>query len=579
MALREYLICSVRGDLKHFLVLTRHFYLRLFHNDVVSFGDQMQEKIIGAQALLAVLCGHVSNVMLFRYIFLEDQGTSWVEKCYVTTFFMLLIGFIAVFEWDVIFPDARDYVNLIPLPVKIRTLFLAKFASLFFFVSLFAVAINAIAVFTHAFYLVKWQSKSLSYGLRFMGAHLVANFAAVFFFFFFNVLVIGLLMNLLGVRLFRRLSVYIRSAFLAAYIFFLVMYLTGTTLITPSFDSFLELKAHNADFLFLFPPMWFTGLYETLLGHGDAFFRPFVPLAVLSLVATVGLFYVTMGLGYRRYLKHMAASSASRPHFRGLRSRFRAAFDAVFLPHSVQRAVFYFIDQTLRQSMFHKVRLASFLAVALGMILVLVLPQPGALSRGARPSQALLAAPLILSFFLLIGIRGVSKIPSVIEANWIFRLTEDRGKHHYFSSVRKVILFRALIPLFFLLYIFYTYLWDPVTAFYHCAYGCAASVVLMEVLFLKQQKIPFTCSYLPGQERIQLFWLAYILAFLGYVFILTDVEAALLLRPAAFLYFFGAVLVLLTGIRVYLHLFFYKEIRILYEEAPTAVMLGLQPYE
>ena len=576
---RESLICSVRGDLKHFFVLTRHFYLRLFHNDVVSFGDQMKEKIIGAQAVLAVLCGHVSNVMLFRYALLEDQGTSWVEKCYVTTFFMLLIGFIAVFEWDVIFPDARDYVNLIPLPGKIRTLFLAKFASLFLFVSLFAVAINAITVFTHAFYLVKWQSKSLSYGLSFMGAHLVANFAAIFFFFFFNVLVIGLLMNILGIRLFRRFSVYIRSAFLAAYIFFLGMYVTGTTLFVPSFDSFLALKACNADFLYLFPPMWFTGLYETLLGNSDAFFRPFVPMAVLSLAATVGLFYVTMGLGYRRYLKHMAASRASRLHFKGLRSRFRSAFDAVFLPHPVQRAVFYFIEQTLRQSMFHKVRLASFLAVALGLILVLVLPHPEALSQGARPSRTLLAAPLILSFFLLIGIRGVSQIPSVYEANWIFRLTEGRAKHHYFSSLRKVILFRGLIPLFFLLCIFYTYIWDPVTALYHCMYGCAVSLVLMEVLFLKQRKIPFTCSYLPGQERVQLFWLAYILAFLGYVFILTDVEAALLRRPAAFPYFFGAVLILLTGIRVYLHLFLYKKTRILYEEAPAAVMLSLQPYQ
>jgi hypothetical protein len=573
------LLRSARGELKHFVILTRHFYLRLFHNDVVSFGDQMREKIIGIQALLAVLCGHVSNVMLFRYALSEDQGTSWVEKCYVTTFFMLLIGFITVFEWDVIFPDGRDYANLMPLPVRIRTLFLAKFASLFLFVSLFAVAINALSVFTHAFYLVKWQSRSLSYGLRFMGVHLLSNLAALYFFFFLNVLLIGLLMNVLGFRLFRRLSVYIRSIFLAAYVFFLVMYLTGTVLFAPSFGTFLSLKAGYSGFLYLFPPMWFTGLYESLLGNADAFFRPFASLAVLSLVSTVGLSYVAMGLGYRRYLRHMAAGRASRPRFARIRAGLQSAFDAVFLPHPVQRAVFHFIQQTLKQSMFHKVRLASFLAVAVGLILVLVLPQPEILSQGGRPNQTLLAVPLILSFFLLIGIRGVIQIPSVLEANWVFRLTEDRVKHHYFSSLRKLILFRALIPLFFLLFIFYTSIWDPVMALYHCLYGCAVSVVLMEVLFLKQRKIPFTCSYLPGQERIQLFWLAYTLAFLGYVFILTAVEAALLRHPAAFPFFFGAVLILLTGIRVYLHLFFYKKAQILYEEAPAAVMLSLQPYE
>jgi hypothetical protein len=227
----QILVRSTRGELRHFFVLTRHFYLRLFHNDVVSFGDQMQEKIIGIQALLAVLCGHVSNAMLSRYMLFEDLGTSWVEKCYVTTFFMLLIGIIAVCEWDFIFPDERDYANLMPLPVRIRTLFLAKFASLFLFVSLFAVAINAISVFTHAFHLVKWQSRSLYYGLRFMGVHLLANFAALYFFFFLNVFLIGLLMNVLGFRLFRRLSVYIRSAFLATYVFFLAMYISSSTVL------------------------------------------------------------------------------------------------------------------------------------------------------------------------------------------------------------------------------------------------------------------------------------------------------------------------------------------------------------
>ena len=579
MRFRETLMGSIPGDMKQFFVLTRHFYLRLFQNDMVSFGEQMQEKIIGTLALLAVLCGHVSNVMLFKYVFVEDQGVSWVEKCYVMTFFMLLVGFIAVFEWDIIFPDERDYANLIPLPLKVRTLFLAKFASLFLFVSVFALAINTISVFTHAFHLVKWQSSSLLYGFRFMGAHLVANFAAVFFFFFLNVLLIGLLMNVLGFRLFRRLAVYIRSALLAAYILFLLMYLTGTVLFLPSFSTFLEMKAQNSDFLYLFPPMWFTGLYEALLGGGDAFFRPFVSLAVLSLVVTAGFFYIAMGLGYRRYLKHMASSRSSRPHFRDLRAGLRSSFDVVFLPNPVQRAVFYFTSQTLRQSMFHKVRLATFVAVALGFVLILVLPQPEIFSRGAPPSRTLLAVPMILSFFLLLGLRSVFKIPSVLGANWIFRITEDQVKHHYFSSLRKVVLFRALIPLFFLLFIFYTYVWDPVTALYHCAFGCAVSVVLMELFFLKQRKIPFTCSYLPGQERIQLFWLVYTFALLGYVLVLTEMESALLRRPAALPYFFGAVLILLMGIRAYQHLHFYRKTRILYEEAPAAVMLSLQPYD
>lgn len=569
----------IRGAFRQSRILTRHFYLRLFHNDLVAFGDQMREKVIGILVLVAVLCGHVSNVMLFRYALWEDQGTSWVEKCFVITFFMLLMGLVAVFEWDVIFPDHRDFQNLNPLPIRIRTLFLSKFASLLLFVSLFALAVNAVSVFAFAFYLVKWQSRSLVFGLRFMGVHVLATFAAVLFFFFFNVFLIGLLMNVLGSRLFNRLSVLIRALFLIVYVFFLAMYLSGNVFLSPSFDAFLGLKADHSLFLYVFPPMWFTGLYEYLAGNQDPYFLPHVHLAVLSVLAALGLFYVTMGLGYRRSLRHMASGKAAKPRFLRLRSAWGAVFRRLVLPNPIQQAVYDFSSNTLKKSHFHKVRLASFIAVALGLILVLVLPQPAIFHEGSLTSRTLMALPLILGFFLLIGLRGIVQIPSSLDANWVFRLTEYERKRHYFSALRKVILFRALIPLFFFCLIFYTFLWGPRAALLHGLYGLAASAVLMEVLFLKQRKIPFACSYLPGQERIQLFWLFYVIAFLVYIVALTNLEVLFLRSPGSFVYYYVTVLAVLTGIRLYQRLYFYKKIRILYEEKPAAVMVGLQPVE
>jgi hypothetical protein len=572
-------IAKIRGACRQIMVLTRHFFLRLFHNDLVAFGDQMREKVTGILALVAILCGHVSNVMLFRYAFTEDLGTSWVEKCFVITFFMLLMGLVAVFEWDVIFPDRRDYQNLSPLPIRIRTLFVSKFASLFLFVSLFALAVNAVSVFTFAFYLVKWQSRSLVYGLRFMGVHVLAAFAAVLFCFFFNVFLIGFLMNVLGPRLFNRLSVLIRALFLVAYVFFLAMYLSGNVFLSPSFDAFLGLKARHGLFLYLFPPMWFTGLYEYLVGNQDPYFLPHVYLAVLSLLAALGLFYVTMGLGYRRSLKHMASSRAARPRFLRLRSLWGGLFRRLVLPHPIQQAVYDFSCKTLKKSHFHKVRLASFIAVALGLILVLLLPQPEIFLQGSLFSRTLLAIPLILGFFLLVGLRGIVQIPTSLNANWVFRLTEDENKRHYFSALRKVILFRALIPLFVCFWGLYALIWGPLASLLHCLYGFAASAVLMEILFLKQRKIPFTCSYLPGQERIQLFWLGYVIAFLVYIVALTNLEIFLFHSLRYFAYYYGAVLVVITGIRLYQRFLFYKKNGILYDEKPVAVMVGLEPID
>jgi hypothetical protein len=569
----------IRGAFHQFLVLTRHFYLRLFHNDLVAFGDQMREKVIAVLAFLAILCGHISNVLMFRYALQEDRGTSWVEKCFVITFFMLLMGLVSVFEWDVIFPDHRDFQNLNPLPITTRTLFLSKFASLLMFVSFFALALNAVSVFVFAFHLVKWQSRSLLFGLRFMGVHVLATFTAVFFCFFFNVFLIGLLVNLLGSRLFARLSVWIRTLFLVTYVFFLAMYLSGNVFMTPSFDSFLGLKARHDLFLYLFPPMWFTGLYEYLVGNQDPYFLPHVYLAVLSLLGALGLFYVTMGLGYRRSLRHMASGKASRFRFHKLRSRWESIFHRLVLPNPIQKAVYVFSSKTLKQSHFHKVRLASFMAVGLGLILVLLLPQPEILREDSLTSRTLMAVPLILGFFLLIGLRGIVQIPSSLEANWVFRLTEDRCKRLYFSALRKVIVFRALIPLFFFCCIFYTFLWGLRPALLHSLFGLVTSAVLMEVLFLKQKKIPFACSYLPGQERLQLFWMPYTIAFLVYIVTLTKLEVLLLNNPGYFVVYYAVVVCVLIGIRLYQRQVFYKKLRIVYEEKPAAVLLGLQPVE
>jgi len=60
---------------------------------------------------------------------------------------MILLGFITVFEWDMLFPDRKDYLILTPMPVTTRTVFNAKFAALAAFLLAFTVAINLFPTF------------------------------------------------------------------------------------------------------------------------------------------------------------------------------------------------------------------------------------------------------------------------------------------------------------------------------------------------------------------------------------------------------------------------------------------------
>src|SRR5512147_527285 len=110
------------SELRQVSILTRHFFERLFRNDMIDFADQMKEKLIVTLTLLAVFFTWAAWLMLFKYHFVPDLNRSWQDKTYLLTMMMLVFAIATLLEWDVLFPDRRDFVNLLALPVRLRTL-------------------------------------------------------------------------------------------------------------------------------------------------------------------------------------------------------------------------------------------------------------------------------------------------------------------------------------------------------------------------------------------------------------------------------------------------------------------------
>ncbi len=576
MSAYEKVLDTTTGSIRDFFVLVRHFFLRLLQNDVVLFEEQMTPKIIGILALTAMFSAHLADVILRKYLFLADDGTSWVEKNYFLSYLMVLMGFISVLEWDVIFPDQRDFSNLMSLPVKLRAFFLAKFSSLFLFVGMFALGANALSLFVFSIYLPHWQSPSLIYGLRFMGSHLLSAFCSCFFILFFCALIMGVLMVVLGHQVFRSVSLYIRTGLLVIFIFLLILFFSETLTVPHSLSSFPELKEKSSSFFYFYPPMWFTGLYESLSGNEDPFFLQLSKIALLALAITTFVFFLTSVLGYRRYLKRMEEVKKKNPQFVRLRRRLGDVFYPFFLKSPIEKAIFSFFGVTLRRSMFHKMRLASVMAVATGMISIVLVSRASHTKIFSTFDRTLLSVPLILAFFLVAGLRRLVKIPSHLKANWIFRMTEDKNKKSYFAGFRKGVFLNTLVPLFFCVFIFYSFLWDLTDTFYHCLFGLFVSVLLMEVLFMRFRKIPFTCSYIPGKEKLHVFWIVYLFGFILYVAFFGFVEALLFVKPSRFYIFFGVMLAVFVLSRIYQNIFFYEQMEIVYEEKLEPILLGLE---
>ena len=355
-----------------FFVLTRHFFHRFFQNDIVDFADQMKEKLIGGMAFLAILGVQVANTILLKYSFLEEEGPSWVDKCIFFWLFMLILGLITVVEWDVIFPDRRDYLNLMPLPIRLRTLFLAKSASFFLFIGLFSLAAYAPASFSFAYFLTRFRSTSFLFLFQYMGAHMAAGLAACIFIFFLLVFLQGLLMSLLSYRLYKRVSLIIRFALLTSLIFLLVVSVTASVSIPQSFPNFPAMKDAKAGFLNLFPPAWFVGLYEYLLGNRDAFFATMTRIALGAVLASILAFFGAAAVSYSRHLKKSLEERRSRVWPNRAKSLLARGFDAVFLRNPTERAVFHFFGQTISRNPIHKMRLFNYLAVSSGLCLIML---------------------------------------------------------------------------------------------------------------------------------------------------------------------------------------------------------------
>jgi len=577
MEIFEKVLVHAKGETRQFIILTRHYFLRLFINDVVYLEESMQHKIIALIAILAVFSGHFSTVLLTKYLWIQDDNTSWVEKCYFISFGMLIISFISVLEWDIIFPDTRDYSNLRPLPLKLRTLFVSKFASYLLFICLFALGITSLSTIVFWMYLPQWQSPSIVYSLRFVFTHVVTLFAACLSISFIFAFIIGILMTVLGHDIFKRVSVYIRSLMMMLLVFLSSFFLFRIIGIPRLFPSLLALKQNNVQSLYLFPSMWFVGLYETMLGNKDPLFQALAKLSFLAVILPLLAFFLISAIGYRKYLTKMREHKRAKKHLKRLRQGLEGSINAIFLINPIQRAVFYFFRNTIKKSNLHRMRLASYLMVAGGIVLILLASRRTPLGYSEGFDKTVLSIPFIISFFLVLGIRAISQIPIAIEANWIFRLRETSGKKHYLIGFKKGILIVLIAPLFVVLFFLYSFLWGWMTGLLFCLYGFVISLLLVEIVFLGYRKIPFACSYLPGKGKMHIFWIVYLFALFAFVTIVTSLAYELLLNPLNFTYFYAIVFFLFVSIRIVQNRIFLQNAEIIYEEEPEPVLVTLVP--
>lgn len=418
----------------------------------------------------------------------DPYAASLSDEYFFLVLSMAVCAAIAVWKADSIFLDRRDYLNLIPLPIRSRTILLANLTALALFSLLFAVDVNLVSGWLFPLVVTASQESFGYWGVMTL-SHVVAVGLASLFSFVSVFAVIGTAMALLPVSWFRRVTTYLSTAIIVGTFALLA---TGYSL-SSMLERGLNLQGSWMRFL---PSFWFLGLAqkirESQTGGYIALARwAWIGLAVASSVAIIAYL-----VSYRRHFIQTAEkldSAGSAVPLQWLRPLSWLA-DTVLLRTPFERAGFRFTLRTLARSPRHRLAIAACVGLAI-VAIVQTLSGTIPTGRDGLPTVEWLAVGLIMSYCVLFGLRFVFDMPMELRANWTFQLLVKPGTQTSIPLARKVMLTVVLGLVWTLGLAFSALTWGWSTALIHSVVVTAMSVLLADLLLAKFNKIPFTCTY------------------------------------------------------------------------------------
>ena len=356
----------VKREFLQFSVLLKHFVVRLLNNDILKYENQKRESLIVLLTILAVAGGLVSTVLLMPYVggmLGYTFDTTWIEKSFFITLSMAFTGIISVINWDNMYLDEKDYLYLSGLPVKTNTLYAAKFFSLLVFVGIISLALNLFSILIFTLFLGKIVNLNPFYdtGVFGFGAiHLVSSFMANLFVFMLVALVQSILMTLLDTRRFKKVSMVVQA-------FLLMGFISVFAWFPKVYSSIDTLKESASSFVYYFPPMWFVGFYEQMVGNYDFVFKELYYIAGIAVVLLCNIYLLGIPFSFRRFSRASVVSGRASK-FSGVMVRLKGLFNSRFLEHPLEKAIFYFSLSTLGRSRRHRLHLVVCLALPLAFV-------------------------------------------------------------------------------------------------------------------------------------------------------------------------------------------------------------------
>ncbi len=544
--------------------LLRHFLLRFFDSDLVTASGQTTPALIGAVSLFLPMFPLIEGPLRMKYAYFSHlpvpgpyREAVRADELWLITLMMSAIGLLTAIKWQALFPGLTDYRALGSLPLRARQMFAAKLGALLIVATAAMVTLNLPGMMFPAISTSRWAFLPAP-GPR-LAAHCAASLAGCYFFFFALVALQGALLNLLRPRQFARVTGALQGV------------LVGTMLILMVLSFSIQAQVTNTvvqpEWARWIPPVWFLGLNQVMAGDPDPAMQALASTALTALAMAVGLVLLTYAVSYKRHrsLVEGAAVPGKNRRWRGV------AFDWLTTDPR-QQAVMAFLAKTLAGSSQHRTILMGYGGFGLAVFLSGTIGMRGVVEPARVAAADFVYAHVILLVFLLIGVRHLFSIPVELKANWAFQITEREGRRAWLRAVDRFVLYPGAAVMLILPFPLEVYLlgWRAVG---EAVLFTAFALLCYEWIFASWEKLPFTCSHLPGKTPAWILAL-YLLGLLALVPMVNWLLLECLYSPAAFTVVLPIVLATWGRLHV-ARREGWGELRLRYEEEPDPAIHGL----
>jgi pimeloyl-ACP methyl ester carboxylesterase len=535
-----------------FRILYRGFLRRIVDLELLSAHGDVHKLLAQFGALLAAASFVLALAQIdLAYVPREQLATAaWSDEEVLISTTMAVVGMFAVLAWDSVFPDKRDFLILGMLPLRRITILRAKSAAI---ATGLGVSVASVNIFTSLVFAAAAHSGNsfIAGAMRTLVAYWVTMAAAGLFVFCALLGIQGLSAQVFHYRMQARISNVLQIA-----AFFLVL---GVYFLTPGSDDFSITDPSYEWLVRALPSFWFVGLFQILHGAALPIAGMLAQRAVWALGIAAGVAAITYTLAYGRNMKRLIEQPDIMPSDRSRQpGRWIELLIQKLVPKPLERAVLLFAARTLARSRQHRLVLAAYMGLGLAISLAFA---RALLFGGARmyavarsygfsppawnePNAALMTATFVMLFFGAVGTRAVFSLPAALKANWIFRIASIHSPKAYFLAVRKTLYGLAVWPMVLAISAVFLAIWPRIPAFLHVFVIVLAAISIGERALIGFRKIPFTCSYLPGQANLKLKLGAYGAAFFFAASVAGTAEYSLLQTTARGVALFGVLTVL-----------------------------------